>query len=239
MISPSAPNQIYAKDGWAGHGDWSGLERLLGVYDNIGLLIARARSFVGLASEISHTQWHEFSASGERPNDIPSNPNQTIHAMDGWAGHSDWLGAQAAQGTCDNIVNLKKRAPVRSWGLACSLGLNGERILSRARSLLTFRLTQEGKYANNGWAGMGDWLGTGTVASSLRQYRPFKIARAFVRTLGLKSGQEWSVYCQSGNKPADTRRGRARTYAKDGWDGWGDWLGTGNGCSAITTISPI
>ena len=30
-----------------------------------------------------------------------------------------------------------------------------------------------------GW--MGDWLGTGTVARTLRQYRPFKKARAFVR----------------------------------------------------------
>jgi predicted helicase len=36
-----------------------------------------------------------------------------------------------------------------------------------------------GVYANNGWAGWGDWLGTGTVSPHLRQYRSFKKARAF------------------------------------------------------------
>jgi hypothetical protein len=36
-------------------------------------------------------------------------------------------------------------------------------------------------YANDGWAGYGDWLGTGSVAPFLRQYRSFKKARAYVR----------------------------------------------------------
>ena len=48
---------------------------------------------------------------------------------------------------------------------------------------------------------MGDWLGTGTVARRLRQYRSFKEARAFVRSLGLKSEAEWCAYCKSGKKP--------------------------------------
>ena len=48
-------------------------------------------------------------------------------------------------------------------------------------------------YANDGWAGMGDWLGTGTVATHLRQYRSFKEARAFVRSLGLKSQQRMAA----------------------------------------------
>ena len=42
---------------------------------------------------------------------------------------------------------------------------------------------------------MGDWLGTGTIASYLREYRSFKEARAFVRSLGLKSETEWRAYC--------------------------------------------
>ena len=50
---------------------------------------------------------------------------------------------------------------------------------------------------------MGDWLGTGTVATHLRQYRSFKEARAFVRGLGLKSEAEWRDYCKSGKKPDD------------------------------------
>jgi hypothetical protein len=74
-------------------------------------------------------------------------------------------------------------------------------------------------YLNAGWAGMGDWLGTGTIAPRLRQYRSFKKARAFVRGLGLKSRPEWSRYCQSGKKPADIPANPRQTYLNDGWVG--------------------
>ena len=32
-------------------------------------------------------------------------------------------------------------------------------------------------YKNNGWQGMGDWLGTGTVAYKNIQYKPFNKER--------------------------------------------------------------
>jgi hypothetical protein len=57
-------------------------------------------------------------------------------------------------------------------------------------------------YAEAGWAGYGDWLGTGNVAFALRQYQPFNRARAFARGLGLKSTIEWRDYCKSGKKPS-------------------------------------
>jgi hypothetical protein len=82
-----------------------------------------------------------------------------------------------------------------------------------------------GTYAKAGWAGSGDWLGTGTVAPRLRQYRSFKKARAFARNLGLKSHGEWSDYCKSGKKPADIPAAPDQLYAEAGWVGIGDWLG--------------
>ena len=82
-------------------------------------------------------------------------------------------------------------------------------------------------YGNDGWAGWGDWLGTGRVADHLRQYRSFEQARAFVRRLGLKSRPNWRDYCRSGKKPDDLPAAPHRTYKDDGWAGMGDWLGTG------------
>ena len=72
---------------------------------------------------------------------------------------------------------------------------------------------------------MGDWLGTGYVAPSKRQYRPFKDARSFVRSLGLKSSSEWIKYRRSGKKPHDIPSNPNRSYAGIGWISWGDWLG--------------
>jgi hypothetical protein len=44
-------------------------------------------------------------------------------------------------------------------------------------------------YKHDGWISWGDWLGTGAVANTGREYRPFAEAREFVRSIGLKSGQ--------------------------------------------------
>src|SRR4029434_2621394 len=69
-------------------------------------------------------------------------------------------------------------------------------------------------YAKTGWAGMSDWLGTGAIATHLRQYRSFEDARAFVRSLGLKSGAEWWDYAKSDKKPADIPVNSRAVYAK-------------------------
>ena len=53
------------------------------------------------------------------------------------------------------------------------------------------------------WGGVGDWLGTGTVAHKDRVFRPFAESREFVRSLELKTGKEWRAYCKSGKKPDD------------------------------------
>jgi hypothetical protein len=82
-------------------------------------------------------------------------------------------------------------------------------------------------YANEGWSGLGDWLGPGRVANKDRQYRPFAAAREFVRGLGLKSREDWSAYAKSGKRPADIPAYPEGVYANEGWSGVGDWLGTG------------
>ena len=49
-------------------------------------------------------------------------------------------------------------------------------------------------YKEKGWINLGDWLGTGTVATFLREYRPFEEARKFVHSLKLKSNPMWKKY---------------------------------------------
>jgi len=95
-------------------------------------------------------------------------------------------------------------------------------------------------YTNKGWAGMGDWLGTGTIAPRLRKFRSFVLARAFVRKLKFNSASEWKTYCKGdmthlGRRPEDIPSNPNGTYADKGWSGWGDWLGTGRTRVSKTT----
>ena len=82
-----------------------------------------------------------------------------------------------------------------------------ERTLQVGQERIRFRLNQIERMQRL-VAGWGDWLGTGTIANFLREYRSFKEARAFVRGLGLQSGAEWSAYCKSGKKPGEFRPGQ-------------------------------
>jgi hypothetical protein len=82
-------------------------------------------------------------------------------------------------------------------------------------------------YAAAGWSNWGDWLGTGTVATDKRPYRPFERAREFGRSLRLKKKDDWVDYCTSREMPKDIPSNPQRVYAKDGWSSWADWLGAG------------
>jgi len=87
-------------------------------------------------------------------------------------------------------------------------------------------------YKDQGWTSMGDWLGTGAIASHIRIYRPFQEARAFVHRLKLKSRSEWGKYCkgrspEKGILPEDIPANPNQTYLSKGWISMGDWLGTG------------
>jgi len=79
----------------------------------------------------------------------------------------------------------------------------------------------------NDWKGMGDWLGTGVIAAQWRQYRQFEEARDYVRKLGLNGQKDWEKYSKSGKKLDDIPSNVRQTYKNKGWNGWGDFLGTG------------
>ncbi|MDA9982987.1 hypothetical protein N9H39_09730, partial [Gammaproteobacteria bacterium] len=82
-------------------------------------------------------------------------------------------------------------------------------------------------YRNEGWVNMGDWLGTGFIATYDRTYRKFSKARAIAHSLGLKSGVEWTKFTKSGKLPNDIPAYPAKVYKGKGWEGMGDWLGSG------------
>jgi hypothetical protein len=85
-------------------------------------------------------------------------------------------------------------------------------------------------YAKKGWKGIGDWLGTGRVANQDRKLLPFREARAFARSLGLKSSREWAALCEGrlpeiANPSTNLPKAPQVAYARKGWKGWDDWLG--------------
>jgi hypothetical protein len=87
-------------------------------------------------------------------------------------------------------------------------------------------------YADAGWAGWGDFLGTGNVPGHLREFADFEEARSFARRLSLGSQTEWKAFSagrlpDKGVRPPEIPAKPNKTYEGRGWAGWRDWLGLG------------
>ena len=183
-----------------------------------------ARSHVWTLGIKTNREWQQFCRSGKRPFDIPASPDRVYKYL-GWVSWGDWLGTGSLS---------RRRGKHEAW---CSyedgkafvhrLGIKtvGEwREYRRSGNLpREIPMAPNLVYKDRGWAGYGDWLGTGTIAHRKRRWRPFREARAFVRSLNLTVG--WREYCKSGDRPVNIPTDPARIYKDQGWAGLRDWLG--------------
>ena len=208
---PTNPPAVYADAGWAGWGDWLGNgERRRGAAWRD---FKDARTFVRALRLESGTEWLAYCKSGKKPDDIPTNPD-TVYADDGWTSVADWLGSKRRIGGWRSFKEARafaRRLGLKSndeWRVYCKSKKKPDDIPSRP----------DVRYANAGWRGWNDWFGKPEML-------PFKKARAFVRTLGLKNSEEWATYCKSEKKPPNIPNTPYQHYADKGWAGWSDWLG--------------
>ena len=248
---PANPNQTYKLKGWKSYGDWLGTGSVA-TFNKVYRPFEEARAFARCLKLKTQYEWIVFckgqlSKKGALPVDIPASPQKT-YAKKGWKGYGDWLGTGSIANfnriyrtfeEARKFVHKLKLKSSNEWRSFC----NGQ--MPKMGALPADVPTNPHRtYAKRGWKGMGDWLGTGTTAPRLRQYRPFKEARAFVHTLKLKSTTEWSEFCKGqmpemGILPADIPAGPFRIYASQGWKGMGDWLGTGTIAPRLRVYLPF
>ena len=219
---PAGPGNTYKDEGWKGYGDWLGTGRVADQH-KVFRPFKKARVYVqelGLKNEM---EWREYAKSGKKPDDIPANPRGTYKDR-GWKSWGDWLGTKSGfDGTllpfkeARTFVHTLRLKNSKEWVDYAKSGKKPDDIPAGPARV----------YKDQGWKGVGDWLGTGTIAPRDKVYRPFKEARAYVHALGLKNVKEWKEYTKSEKKPDDIPASPQGTYKDEGWKGWGDWLGTG------------
>ena len=71
-------------------GDWLGTNRVAN-HQREYLTFNEARSFARGLGLSGKTAWEKWSASGNRPQNIPGNPRK-VYKNQGWIGWADWLG---------------------------------------------------------------------------------------------------------------------------------------------------
>ncbi len=235
---PSAPDVIYRQMGWLGWGDWLGTGTIAPQNRPFKPFI-KARNFARNLKIFRQDDWFKYAkglltSKGKIPDDIPANP-RSVYKKEGFTTMGDWLGTGRIANfnrsywpflKAKNFVRKLELKTREHWFKYCREGLKG-----KPHRPIGIPLKPERVYKGKGFKGMGDWLGTGTIAPALRTYRKFKKARSFARKLGLKGQKDWFAYVKRlslANRRYDLPSKPNRIYKRSGWRGWGDFLGTGN-----------
>ncbi|XRB21575.1 methyltransferase domain-containing protein [Pseudoscourfieldia marina] len=230
---PSAPDVTYASSGWISYPDFLGYAdgKVAGSYRNF----EDARAYVRTLGLKSWKEWNAWSKSGARPHDIPSAPDVT-YASSGWTSYGDFLGFADGQGARGSFRSFEDaRTYVRTLGLK---SWNDWQAWSKAGARPhDIPSNPNVTYKSSGWTSYGDFLGYAVGQGARGSYRTFEDARAYVRTLGLKSAKEWQAWSKSGARPPDIPSAPYVTYALSGWTSYGDFLGYAVGKSAVSTGS--
>jgi hypothetical protein len=230
LYIPASPYNAYGNT-FTSMPDWLGTK--IGFDGFLGY--AEAEEFARTLKLRSASAWREYVKSGTLPLNIPRSPAMT-YRRSGWKTWGKWLGTGRI---ADNLRTFRPFREARAFARKLELKSSAEwsafckgEIPQKGRLPASIPSHPAQTYANKGWAGMGDWLGTGRVADRLKKYRAFREARAFARKLELRSGAEWHAFCKNemprlGQLPVDIPLTPHSTYADKGWKGMGDWLGTG------------
>jgi len=154
---PASPPKVYMGQ-WAGWGDWLGTGRLRGVGWRP---FEEAREYVRSLGLRGLADWRAFATSGDKPKDIPSNPDRVYKAE--WSSMGDWLGTGNVRNADKRFRSFEEaREFVRSLGLQdyeewCDYRKSGDRPPD-------IPAAPDTAYGDK-WRGYGDWLGTGRVAN--------------------------------------------------------------------------
>jgi hypothetical protein len=196
---PNQPQQVYSGKGWTNWGDWLGTGQI-SYRKRQCRSFESAREFVRGLEVKSHLDWLDYCKGDKKPPDIPTAPHY-YYRRQGWKSWGDWLGTGRAQGQWRSFSEARSFArelqlnSVADWNAYCKSGKKPTDIPAYPQDI----------YAQRGWSGYGDWLGTGTIAPRLRVFRPFEEARSFARSLSFQSMSEWNEYAKAGSLPADPK----------------------------------
>jgi len=219
---PSTPSRTFKKD-WVSLGDWLGT----------GYVANQNRIYQGFVDARKHSHqlklnyfkdWKNYCKSGNKPHDIPANPN--IVYKKEWISWGDWLGTGNIGNQNKKFVSFTDaRKFVRKLKISsqtewvnkyCKSGNKPDNIPANAHHIY-----------KKEWVSWGDFLGTKNIAPSDRQFRSFKDARKFVQKLKLKNREDWKEFVKSNEFPLDIPKDPTKSYKKE-WVSWGDFLGTGS-----------
>ncbi len=207
---PSSPESVY-KEEWEGWGIFLGT----GNKQNRWRPYAKAQVHVQSLGIKTEREYNEWSKSGDRPKDIPSDPDRVYR--------EEWEGWRIFLGT-GNKHKKKWRSYLKAKAHVQSLGIKSKREYKEwsTSGQRPEDIPSAPHEIYNEWEGWGIFLGTGNQRK--KEWRSYQSAQDHVQSLGIKTEREYKEWSKSGDRPEDIPFRPDKTYKE--WEGWPSFLGT-------------
>ena len=175
---PVLPYLNYKEYGWTGWPDFLGYKP-----EQRFLPFNQAREFVRSLGFKKTKEWAQYCASGKRPKNIPSDP-QVVY-KEQCKGIRDWIGLPERRFLpfTEARKYVRKNMTGRDWW-EWSKTHRPSNIPAKPHVI----------YKDEGWKSWKDWFG-------IKNFLPYKKAKALARTLGIKRIKEWNLLCKQGKRP--------------------------------------
>ena len=221
---PTNVKQVYRSE-WQGVADFLG-NNYVHPRNRKYRSFASAREWARTHGLQSEKEWREhIKRPGGLPVDIPANV-YNVYRND-WTEWGDFLGS-------GYVANQKRHyrsfAEARNWAHAQALKSKTDWVRCiRVQGWLPSDIPADPlKTYGAAFTSFGDFLGTGNLASSEYQWRPFHEAQAWARKQQIDSLAEWRELARLAKAakqwPKDIPTNVALVYASE-WKGWEDFLG--------------
>jgi len=223
---PSSPWTIYKDQGWKGIPDFCGFKaRQGGSKKRQYLSFEKAREYVRTKNIKSKTEWDEWSSSGKRPTNIPSNPRQT-YKNNGWIGMPDFCGFiytksktgivrifLTFQEACEYVrtLNLQNFTEYKHWSKTNRPG----NIPSSPSTV----------YRDQGWLSFKHYCGW-NAQPRIKNFVNFEKAKEIIQSFKLKNYDEYSEWIKT-MRPGNVPSTPGVIYKDEGWAGIPDYCGYG------------
>ncbi len=185
-----------------------------------------AREYVHALKLSNRKSWELFCQSIGRPLDIPKKPWDT-YKKEGWVSLGDWLGTNYI-----HTINRKYLSYTESKKIIQKFNIKS---VSEWRKFSKTTMKPENipaapniHYKSSGWLSWNDWLGNNNMSPKDYDFLSFDAARKLIQRYHFKNIFDWYKFCKDGKRPFNIPSNPASYYENKGWNGWGDWLGTGN-----------
>ena len=209
---PASPVSSYKKE-WTSWMDFLGTDTPSS-RNRKYITFEEAKKFVQTLNLESGKEWIAYCKSGNKPNDIPSNPNQK-YKNKGWISMGDWLGTGRTKNfrsfkEAKKFVQTLNLESIEAWKEYCKSG----------DKPLDIPVAPHSTYKNKGWTTWGYFLGNGNIATQVQhlQWASFKDAKKVIHELAqkynLKNYNDWQDFAKSGKLPKNIPTNPSKIYSK-------------------------